>query len=146
MELKSTPRASRCGKVLRKRPNSSENRKFSLLMQKCYFLACLMLMTYWQRADERSILAFFNSLVPRTPQPGVSAAKGADGSTSKCNSLCTSKRALKQMCTADLGSTSQGTGHKCTCSPFLMKGQAYSERDTTFHSLCDSVCKYLGGF
>lgn len=56
-------------------------------------------------------------------------------------SLRTSQRALKQMCTADLGSRSQGTGHKCTCSPFLTKGQANSERDATFRCLCKRGCQ-----
>lgn len=58
-------------------------------------------------------------------------------------SLRTSQRALKQMCTADLGSRSQGTGHKCTCSPFLTKGQANSERDATFRCLCERGCQDL---
>ena len=46
--------------------------------------------------------------------------------------------ALKQMCTADLGNMSQGTGHRCTCSLLSMKGQPNSERDATFLCRCVS--------
>lgn len=39
------------------------------------------------------------------------------------SSLCAQAGTLKQMCTADLGSTSQRAGHRCTCSLLSVKGQ-----------------------
>lgn len=40
------------------------------------------------------------------------------------SSLCVQAGTLEQMCTADLGSMSQGTGHRCTCSLLSTKGQS----------------------
>lgn len=84
------------------------------------------------------MLAFLYSSI--TLEPGTSTANGVDDNTSKFPP-CVQASALKQMCTADLGSISQGTGHECTCSLFSIKGQPNSEREATFQCLRVSVCQ-----
>lgn len=80
------------------------------------------------------MLAFLNNS-SITLQTGTSTANGVDDNTSKFPP-CVQASALKQMCTADLGSICQRTGHKCTCSLFSIKGQPNSARDATFKCLC----------
>lgn len=67
------------------------------------------------------------------------------------SSLCVQAGTLKQMCTADLGSMSQGTGHRCTCSLLSIKGQSNfgegcsSPQFVSEHELLQDICTYLWG-